>query len=191
MKVEERILEAATQSFVRDGVLAARLADIRREAGVSVGAVYHHFPDKQALHAEAFLRALADYQAGFVEALHESETAESGVKGAVRYHLGWVAENRDLAALLQGARPNGRVSEERLSEQNRGFFKAVRRWWRIHARYGALRELDPELLHALWLGPANDYCSHWLAGRHRKVPTAVARELAGAAWATLKEADRR
>ena len=190
MSLQERILEAATRSFVRDGVFASRLENIRREAGVSVGAVYHHFPDKQALHAEAFLRALTDYQAGFVDTLQESDDAESGVKGVVHYHLRWVAENRDSAALLLGERPSGPGASERLVEQNRAFFEAVLRWWRIHAGYGAVRELDPELLHALWKGAADDYCRQWLAGRNRKLPNAVARELADAAWATLKAADR-
>jgi AcrR family transcriptional regulator len=187
--VQERILQAATRNFVRDGVMASRLEDIRRDAGVSVGAVYHHFPDKQALHAEAFLRVLAGYQAGFLETLQESNDAESGVKGVIHYHLRWVAENRDSAKLLLGERPSGPGAVERLTDQNRAFFKAALRWWRIHAGYGALRELDPELLHALWKGAADDYCRQWLAGRDRRLPTAVASELADAAWTTLKQTD--
>ena len=191
----ERILQAATRNFVRNGVLASRLDDIRRDAGVSVGAVYHHFPDKQALHAEAFVQALAAYQGGFVDALQGSADAEDGVKGAVRYHLGWIAANRDSAALLLGERPSG-PRAERLTEQNRAFFTAVLRWWRIHAGYGTLRELEPGLLHALWLGPAYEYCRHWLAGRDSKLPGtpprpgAVADELAEAAWTTLRAEHR-
>jgi AcrR family transcriptional regulator len=172
--------------------MATRLEDIRRDAAVSVGAIYHHFPDKQTLHAEAFVRALADYQAGFVDALQASEEAEGGVKEVVRYHLRWVAANRDSASLLYGERPGGHGAGERLAEQNRAFFRSVLRWWRVHLGYGALRELDPTLLYALWLGPANEYCQHWLAGRASKLPgraarpSAVAPELADAAWATLK-----
>jgi AcrR family transcriptional regulator len=183
---QERIIEAATRSFVRDGVLVSRLEDIRREANVSVGAVYHHFPDKEALHAEAWIRALADYQTGFLETLANTAGAESGVKGAVDYHLRWVTANRDSAALLQSSRPSGPRAAEPLAEQNRDFFKQVLRWWRIHAGYGAVRDLDPDLLHALWLGPAEEYCRHWVAGHNRKMPSASARELAAAAWAALK-----
>ena len=185
MTVQERILAAATRRFVRDGVMTSRLEDIRRDAGVSVGAVYHHFADKQALHAEAFLRALADHQAGFVEVLLESDNAESGVKDGVHYHLRWVAANRDAAALLRGEQPGGPGVADRLEEQNLAFFRAVVRWWRVHVAYGTVRELEPEVLHALWKGAADDYCRQWLAGRNRKVPTAVAREFADAAWLTL------
>jgi AcrR family transcriptional regulator len=112
---QERIIEAATRSFVRDGVLVSRLEDIRREANVSVGAVYHHFPDKEALHAEAWIRALADYQTGFLETLANTAEAESGVKGAVDYHLRWVTANRDSAALLQSSRPSGPRAAEPLA----------------------------------------------------------------------------
>jgi AcrR family transcriptional regulator len=187
--VPERILEAATRRFVRDGVMATRLEDIRRDASVSVGAVYHHFADKQALHTEAYLRALADHQAGFIETLLDSEDAESGVKAGVHYHLRWVVEKRDAAALVRGEQPAGPGVAKRLAEQNKAFYKAVVRWWRVHLAYGTVRELDPELLHALWKGAADDYCRQWLAGRNRKVPTAVARELADAAWLTLKARD--
>jgi AcrR family transcriptional regulator len=186
LTLQVQILDAATRTFVRDGVMAARLEDIQRDAGVSVGAIYHHFPDKRALHAEAFLRALADYQAGFVEALHESDDAESGVKGAVLYHLHWVSEHRDAASLMVGQRPTGPGAGDRLTEQNRAFFKAVLRWWRLHAGYGALRELDPPLLHALWLGATESYCSHWLAGHNRTLASGVGRGLADAAWDVLK-----
>ncbi len=189
--VEERILDAAVRTFVREGVFGARLEDIRREAGVSVGAIYHHFADKQGVHAEAFLRTLVEYHAAVLETLHESKDAESGVKGVIHYHLRWAADNRDSAALLLGERPTGPAATERLDDQSRAFFKGVMRWWRLHAGYGAVRQLEPEVLHALWKGAAYDYTRHWLSGRNRKVPTAVARQLADAAWATLKRSDER
>lgn len=194
MSVQERILRAATRRFVRDGVLATRIEDIRREAKVSVGAVYHHFPDKEALHAAAFARALDDYQAGFIEALHAGEDAEGGVKGVVGYHLGWVAANRDSAALLLGQPPTSAEALRRLADQNRAFFGTVLRWWRTHAAYGSLRELDPTPLYSLWLGPAQEYTRHWLAGRGSKLPgmaadpDAVEDELAAAAWLVLRGA---
>jgi AcrR family transcriptional regulator len=195
MALRERLLEAATRRFATDGILATRIEDIRREAGVSVGAIYHHFPDKQALHAEAFVRALAEYQAGFVEALQESQDAETGVKGAIRHHQAWVGANRDSAALLFGEAPTGPGVGERIAAQNRAFFTAVLRWWRVHVGYGVLRELDPAPLYALWLGPAHEYCRQWLAGGGSKLPgiaaepEAVADELGEAAWAVLKRGE--
>src|SRR5437763_12866290 len=132
----EQIVQAATRAFARDGVLASRLEDIRRDAGVSVGAVYHHSADKQALHAEAWLQALASFQDGFTRTLRDSPDAEAGVRGAVAHQVAWVTANRDAAALLYGGRPEGAGAAARLQDQNRSFFADVTAWWRLHAAYG-------------------------------------------------------
>ncbi|MES2983810.1 MAG: TetR family transcriptional regulator [Pseudomonadota bacterium] len=46
-KTREALLDAAERVFIRDGVAAATLEDIAREAGVTRGAVYWHFDNKQ------------------------------------------------------------------------------------------------------------------------------------------------
>jgi AcrR family transcriptional regulator len=174
----DRILDAARTRFAADGVYTATLEEVRRDAGVSVGAIYHHFPDKERLAEAVWLDALERYQAGFLETLSAGGGARAGIGGAVEYDLAWVAANRADAALLFSARPAA------ARERNRAFFRAVRGWWREHE--GELRDLDLDVAHALWLGPAQEYCRHWLAGRARRVPAAVARELGAAAWRVLK-----
>jgi AcrR family transcriptional regulator len=176
----DRILDAARRRFAADGVYSATLEEVRRDAGVSVGAIYHHFPDKERLAEAVWLDALGRYQKGFLAALRAHPGASEGVVAAVEYHLAWVAAHREDAALLFSARPAA------ARERNRPFFRAVRAWWREHA--GELRDLDLDVAHALWLGPAQEYCRHWLAGRARRVPADVARELADSAWLTLRGA---
>src|SRR4051794_20894820 len=176
----DRILAAARTRFASDGVYAATLDDVRRDAGVSVGAVYHHFPDKERLAEAVWLDALERYQAGFLGVLRQSVGARAGVEGAVAHHLRWVAANRDDAVLLFGARPAA------ARQPNRAFFRAVRAWWRENAAELRDYDLDLDLAHALWLGPSQEYCRHWLAGRARRVPAALARELGEAARRTVK-----
>jgi AcrR family transcriptional regulator len=45
----EAILEAATTCFGRDGFAATGLTDVARAAGVTTGAIYHHFSGKSGL----------------------------------------------------------------------------------------------------------------------------------------------
>jgi AcrR family transcriptional regulator len=180
----ERLLDAALARFDADGTLAATLEDIRRDAGVSVGALYHHFPDKTTLAGALYADRLADFQDGFIAVLRANAGAEAGVKAGVRFYLRWVAANRAAASFLLAWRPDGAV----LRERNRRFFAEAMSWWTTHASYGTLRELPFDLIHALWLGPAHEYARHWVAGRARGVPSTVAGELADAAWHTLKEA---
>jgi len=55
-----RILRAAQEGFARSGYDGTGVAEICRQAGVSKGAFYHHFPSKQAV----FLELLNQWLAG-------------------------------------------------------------------------------------------------------------------------------
>jgi AcrR family transcriptional regulator len=179
-----RILDAALRRFAADGVLGATLDDVRREAAASVGAVYHHFPDKQALVDAVRADVLARYQDAFAATLERHAGAREGVRAAVAFHLDWCAEHPEEARLLLEGRPAA------AAELNRAFFARVTAWWRPHVHYGAVRDLDVTLLHALWLGPAMEVTRHWLGARGgagRRPTKAAAATLADAAWAALKE----
>ncbi len=181
----ERLLTAALARFDADGALGATLEDIRRDAGVSVGALYHHFPDKAGLAGALYAELNADFQDGFLAELRSHAGAEAGVKAGVRFHLRWVSANRSAAAFLLAGRP---ADDALLRERNRAFFADATAWWQLHVHYGALRDLPFDVIHALWLGPAQEYARHWVAGRSRRVPASVADILADAAWQTLEEA---
>jgi AcrR family transcriptional regulator len=181
----ERLLAAALVRFEADGAVAATLEDIRRGAGVSVGALYHHFPDKAGLAAALYAELTHDFQHGFLAELGTHPGAEPGVQAGVRFYLRWVSSNRAAAGFLLGGRPR---EDAELRAHNRAFFAEATAWWEQHVRAGALRSLPFDLIHALWLGPAQEYTRHWLAGRAERVPASVADTLADAAWQTLKEA---
>lgn len=187
--IRERIVDAALERFGADGVLATSLADIRRAAGVSVGAVYHHFSDKQALADAAWLHALGAYQDGLLATLRGHPGPEAGVRAVVGFHLQWVQRHREAAALLFAGRLSGEAALTELTQRNRVFFGEVLVWWRAHVHHGALLDLDPALINALWIGPAQEYCRHWVAGRSTRISPAVTRALADAAWLSLRGAE--
>ncbi|HEX6489011.1 MAG TPA: helix-turn-helix domain-containing protein [Candidatus Dormibacteraeota bacterium] len=56
---KERLLDAAARVIARDGFRGARLADVAREAGLTTGAVYSNFRDKEDLFLAAFDRVQA------------------------------------------------------------------------------------------------------------------------------------
>jgi AcrR family transcriptional regulator len=177
----DRLLDSALHRFATEGALGATLDDVRADAGASVGAVYHHFPDKQALYDAVRTRALADFQGHFVATLEEQADAESGIRAIVDLQVRWCMRNRDAARLLLEGPPAG------AGELNREFFPRVRSWWATHAHYGELRDLDFALIHAIWLGPATELVRHWLAGDARRPGRREIETLADAAWAALKE----
>ncbi|MBF6328838.1 TetR/AcrR family transcriptional regulator [Nocardia transvalensis] len=182
MKIRDRLLLAAERQFAEHGTLEATLGQIRDAAGASVGALYHHFPDKAELYRQVWAHALADYQHHFWQAVGDSTDARTGITGGVIEHLRWVTANPYRAKVLTSARPPG----VRESDTNREFMRNVWRWWRTHVGYGAVRDLPFDLMYALWLGPAQEYSRHWLGGEIRTAPADVAPELAAAAWQALR-----
>jgi len=179
----DRLLEAALDRFGTDGPVAVSLDDVRVHAGVSVGALYHHFADKAALVDALYLELTEDFQIGFLAELRGHPTAEGAIKAGVAYYLRWVTRNRAGARVLLGHRPADRA----LRELNRAFLSELRAWWDTHVHYGALRPLPLDLIHALWLGPAHEYTRQWLDSRGKRSPVAITDALADAAWNTLKE----
>ena len=93
-----RIIEAARDLFARRG-LSPGLNDVARHAGVGVGTVYRHFPNKEAL-IEAALQGRAD---DMLEVVQDGLNAPSGWDGLTRVLRGFVALHiadrgvRDLA----------------------------------------------------------------------------------------------
>lgn len=180
----QEILDAALAVFLERGVAAASIEEIRERSGASIGSIYHHFEGKEGLAADLYNEILADYQAGLVAVLEAAADARAGVEGAVRHHIGWVTANRDRARYLLGG---GRVRRE----QNRRFFARVEAWVAPHREAGELRDLAPEVMHALWLGPSQELARHWLEGRVRRVPTADVDVLAAAAWSVLSNKEKK
>jgi AcrR family transcriptional regulator len=54
LETRQRILKAAEECFARDGYDGTGVAEICSAASVSKGALYHHFPSKQAIFVEMF-----------------------------------------------------------------------------------------------------------------------------------------
>ena len=185
MDARERVLQVARRRFAVDGALAPTLDEVRREAEVSVGALYHHFPDKPALAAAVYAQLISEYQAGFVTMLRDHDIAEGGIRGGVAYHLRWVTEHRGEARLLLG----DPLDSAALRDANREFFAAVRDWWRPHHAYGALQPMRLGVTAALWLGPAQEYSRYWITGEEAKMPRDAVDTFASAAWAVLRAND--
>lgn len=184
----QAILDAALPVFLAHGVAGASIDEIRMRSGASIGSIYHHFDGKQGIAAALYLEALASYQRGSLATLRPRRSARAGVEAVVRHHLDWVAAHPDLARYLLASREAevALASERLLRELNGAFFAAVADWVRPHVARGALRDLRPDLFHALWLGPSQELARSWLAGRTTGRLERAAPTLAAAAWRSLK-----
>jgi AcrR family transcriptional regulator len=73
------ILESAYQLFSRNGYEATSVADICQSAGVSKGALYHHFPTKQAIFLELMESWLTGLDAGFQAVRLETQNVPQAI----------------------------------------------------------------------------------------------------------------
>src|SRR3954453_17904620 len=72
----QRILDAAKELFADRG-LSATLHDIAARAGVGVGTIYRHFPDKKPLIDAIFEEHLAELTALFEQGLADEDPWQS------------------------------------------------------------------------------------------------------------------
>jgi AcrR family transcriptional regulator len=179
-----RILGSALDAFAERGLIGASIGEISRTAPASVGSIYHHFEGKEGLAAAVYVACLADFQRAFARALEQADTGEDGIRAGVHATLRWcLRDNPGGARFLLTASDAARgAAHDELERLNGDFFRQVRRWWRAH---DDLKDLDFDTTHAIWLGPALEYCRLRLGGRTRVPLTRAERELADAAWLAL------
>lgn len=65
----QAILAAATRSFAEHGFAGTALEAVVAEAGITRGALYHHFPDKVALFQAVFVTVEEDFNNKVLEAV--------------------------------------------------------------------------------------------------------------------------
>ena len=184
----EAILEAARACFEEHGYSATTIELIAARSGASNGSIYHHFGAKDGILAALYTSALASYQDEMLALLRaHADDAEAGIRGVVTQHLAWVEahphETRTLFEHRQTLERTPRAGE--LHAQNRPAMAEIGAWLRRQVAAGTVRDLGAAA-GAVWLGPAQLVARDWIAGRLRGRPSALAVELAEAAWRSFR-----
>jgi AcrR family transcriptional regulator len=82
----ERIVSVAARAIRRSGYTGTGVADIMKEAGLTHGAFYAHFPSREAMLAEAASRACAESAAAAFSAV-ASVPSQEALKTMLRTYL--------------------------------------------------------------------------------------------------------
>ncbi len=163
------------------------MEQVRRDAGVSNGSLYHLFPSKAALAARLYCDGMIECQDGIIRAIGAALNAEAGVRAGVAFQTLWVDQHVPLARLVYADMPDDVLvaAAPTLDGPNRKYVRVVEQWLGSHVDSGVLADRPFVVLHALWLGPAQEFCRQWLRGRGRLRPRHVADQLAEGAWQAL------
>ncbi len=183
----ERVLEAAAKVFLEHGFSAASMDQVRQEAGVSNGSLYHHFPTKARLADALYAYTLRDFHATLLAAIGPRVAAEAGVKGLIRAYVQWVLQQPDRARLLHKLRRTGDVTDttSERNQANKATFGMLGEWVRQKTEAGELRELPFPVWLALVFSPALSLTQQWVRKAEPSVAPKVRAALEHAAWMSV------
>lgn len=186
-QLKRDILLQALQCFNAHGVEATTIDMIRAQCDTSVGAIYHHFRNKDGLVAALFLAALEDQQQLMHDYLEQATDLRGGIAALVYSYVDWVEAQPDWARFQYQAYASvskGAYAEE-LARRNSERGRQVAQWLAQHEQDAQLRDWPAELRASLIIGQSENYCRAWLSGRTSTPPTAYREMLAEAAWRSV------
>lgn len=103
-ELRDRILKTALHLFSTHGYFNTSVHDIRREAGVSIGAIYHYFPSKEAI-AESLYAELLEWLEGEMRSiLDRYDSAHDRCLAAVAHLFSMTEAQPEAMAFALGAR---------------------------------------------------------------------------------------
>lgn len=159
----ERIIEAATQAFAEQGYHDTSMDDIVRRAGMSKGAIYFHFPGKEALFF-TLVERLADV---LESSARKSISRESGgtarVDATFKAMLELLSRHQGLArVVLIGGAGLGPSLDRRLLKLHERFARFIRGYLDKAVADGSIPPVDTEVAAYAWLGAINEIVIRWL-----------------------------
>jgi len=162
----ERILDAALDVFARKGYHRATVDDIVRTSRTSKGAVYHHFPSKEAM-CLALVDDFASRLALTVAvAIAERHGALAKVEGALRAAMTAFAASERLArVVLLGTASLGPAWEAKRAEVHDRFTALIQGYLDQAVAEGSVPPFDTRVATLAWLGAVSEVVVQWLRGR--------------------------
>jgi AcrR family transcriptional regulator len=183
-----RVLDAALACFTELGYEQTTIARIRERSGVSNGALFHHFPTKEAIAGALYVDAIASFQEGLWELLRRRpRSLHAAVRGSIAHQLQWIERNQGSARFLyaRGHLDWDGPAGAQLQELNRDLAQAYRDWMAPLLDSGQIRPMSMLMINAIVAGPVHAIARRWLAGQLRSPLHSYLDELAAAATAAL------
>jgi AcrR family transcriptional regulator len=144
-RTRERVLEAAVETFARQGLDGTSVRDIARHARIRVSTLYHYFPSKDALYHEVQERVHATVRDLVLAALGDGSDLREAVRAAVGRLFELLVHNRawvQLGARTSLENPLGAGADHRIADRWIGLIEATLEPAR---RRGAVKAIDPIL----------------------------------------------
>jgi AcrR family transcriptional regulator len=156
------ILHSALSAFRARGYHATTLEDIAKQLGIRSAALYHYFPDKEAILYACHREGLAEVERLLAEARARYAAAPERLAHAIREHVRVMTDTLEGSALafeVSALTPRHRA--EVIAERDR-YERGLREIVAEGVRSGEFRPVDPKLAGFAILGAIN-----WVARWYR------------------------
>jgi len=186
--LKREILEHALACFNELGIEATTIDAIKTRCGTSVGAIYHHFGNKEGILSTLFFIAQDDQRAEVKTTLQGANTLQDAVYILVQSYVDWVTNHPGWARFLFQARsavakgPHRQQLEDRNIENYRDLKERLLSL--DHEPHEIIQ--SAELLPSLIIGPSEYFCRAWLSQRTQTSPTGYREQLAESAWRAIQ-----
>ncbi len=183
----QAILDAAQAVLLERGFDDGAMEATRRQAAVSNGSLYHHFPSKAHLAQALYEAALSDYHAALLAAVAGDAPAALAVPALVQAHVAWVLRRPLRARVLHELRRAAVIegADEPWRDPHATALGQLRRWSEREMAAGRLRAMSFPVWMALVFAPVVQLTPTWLRSRRPAVPAEVRHLLAEAAWGAV------
>lgn len=177
-----RIETAALRLFVEKGVGETSIQEIAAAAGVAQGALYRHYPGKDAMVRALFAAHYAAFAARLERLQAEAPDARGKLARMIRGLCAFFDDDAMVFRFLLFAQ-HGCLAHLPADAPNP--IDVVRRVVAAAARHGEIRAIDPDLATAQVLGVVLQTATFAVYGRIKGPLSRLADDLAESAWRLL------
>jgi len=157
----DEILHAALQAFRRNGYHTTTLGDIAIHLGVRKTALYHYFPDKEAILYECHRRSLAELER-LLEEARSLDSAAERLSFLIREHVRVMTDTLEGSPLAFEVTALSDAHQREVISARDRYERELRRTIDAGARAGEFRELNSKVAVFAILGAIN-----WIARWYR------------------------
>ena len=160
------ILSAAEALFLAKNYAEVTMDDIAEAAGVTKGALYHHFTTKETLYIAMMKAVLQEKQALFKAAVESTGSCRERLRRFTATFLELPRERRDLIKLVRRDINifKGRVRDQLVRAYQTALPEQLEVILRDGLRQGELAKADPRLLSWLYVAMVEVILTHYAVG---------------------------
>ncbi|ENW78751.1 hypothetical protein F909_03713 [Acinetobacter sp. ANC 3929] len=186
--LKRQILLDALSCFIEYGLETTSIEMIRGKSDSSVGAIYHHFKNKDGVIAALVFAALDDQALLRDQYLQQAKSLKELLYALIYSYTDWVSDQPKFAQFLLLAHFSVRQGEygQQLNDKNKLRNQKIVAYVSSYADAALLKSVPAELMMSLVIGATESYCRAWLSEKVVTNPKAYRETLAQAAWDSLQ-----